>query len=109
MNGHALCRVADDSTRDTFGRRARACARMRVARVVRVDVVFLSLERYADDFCSAQDALDPDFEARCDLTGNARRVTRDACGSVIESRLPATRAPKSARSPISISRSRRDA
>lgn len=49
---------------------------------------------------------DPDFEARCDLTGNARRVTRDARGSVIESRLglPATmRSEKRALSDLDLS------
>lgn len=87
QNEHALCRAADDSTRDTLGEtRVRTCVCARI-----VDVASLSLERYADDFCSThRDAPGPDFEARCDLTGNALRVTRDARGSVIEWRSPAT-------------------
>lgn len=68
-NSRALCRAADDSTRDTLGGNARAhmcalcfmCAPVCVCvRADIVDVASLSLVRYADDFCSARrDAADP--------------------------------------------------
>jgi len=82
-NEYALYR-ADESTRDTFEKhalaRAYVCVRART-----VDVVSLSLEWYADDFCSSRrDTSDQDFQARCNLTGNALRVTCDARGSIIE-------------------------